>query len=86
MPTYTFTTPKVKEGPIGRGRLFSFFQLWRGVTVLRINGQYVQYRFPSADVLAACDKYYLGGSQYVVTEAEAAELTAAGYGENITVS
>jgi hypothetical protein len=86
MPTYTFTTPMVKEGPIGRGRLFSFFQLRRGVTVLKTNGQYFEYRFPSADILAQVDKYYLGGSEYVVSEQEAAELTAAGYGDNITVS
>lgn len=81
---YKFTTPLVEEGPIGRGRLFSFFKLWRGVTVLKINGQYVEYRFPSADVLAATDKYYLGGSEYVVDDAEAADLTAAGYEDGLT--
>ena len=39
MTTYTFTTPYVKEGPIGGGRLFSFFKFRRGVTVLKVNGK-----------------------------------------------
>jgi hypothetical protein len=81
---YKFTTPYVMEGPIGRGRLFSFFKLRRGVTVLKINGKYVEYRFPSADVLAATDKYYLGGSEYIVDDSEAADLSAAGYSDNLT--
>lgn len=81
---YKFTTPYVKEGPIGGGRLFSFFKFRRGVSVLKINGKYVEYRFPSADILANTDKYYLGGSEYIVSDQEAAELTAAGYGPNLT--
>lgn len=84
MIEYIFTTPFVKEGPIGGGRLFSFFRLWRGVTVLKINGKYVEYRFPSADILAQADTYYLGGSQYKVSADEAAALTAAGYSDYIT--
>jgi hypothetical protein len=86
MTTYTFTTPYVEEGPIGGGRLFSFFKFRRGVTVLKMNGQYVEYRFPSADILSASDYYYLGGSKYVVDAGEAAALSAAGYTDNITTS
>ena len=86
MTTYVFTTPYVVEGPIGGGRLFSFFKFKRGVTVLKINGVYSEYRFPSADVLAACDYYYVGGSQYTVSAEEAAALSAAGYADNITTS
>jgi len=81
---YKFVTPSVKEGPIGGGRLFSFFKLLRGVTVLKINGKYVEYRFPSADILSQADLYYLGGSEYVVSDSEAAALSAAGYSANLT--
>ena len=86
MTTYIFTTPYVEEGLIGGGRLFSFFKFRRGVTILKINNQYVEYRFPSADVLATCEKYYLGGSKYVVDAGEAEALSAAGYTDNITTS
>ena len=81
---YKFKPPYVLEGPIGRGRLFSFFKLRRGVTVLKINDQYIEYRFPSADILASTQKYYLGGSEYVVDDNEAAALSAAGYADNLT--
>ena len=37
---YRFTTPTVSEGPAGEGRLFSRFRLVRGVTVLKIDGEY----------------------------------------------
>lgn len=82
---YKFVTPKVKEGPIGGHRLFEFYQMNRGITVANMNGQYVQMRYPSMDVLANCPEYYLGGSEYIVSDATATALTTAGYGNFLTL-
>lgn len=82
---YTFRTPYVKEGPIGDHRLFYFYKMNRGVSLVKLNNQYVEIRFPSSDTLAQSSEYYIGGSEYTVSDATAAELTAAGYGSNLTL-
>lgn len=81
---YKFVPPVVKEGPIGGGRLFSFYKLLRGVSLLKINNKYVEMRFPYQEILESADVAYIGGSEYIVDDAEAAALTAAGYGSNLT--
>lgn len=81
---YTFVTPTVPEGPAGGHRLFDFYTLDRGVTVIKKNGNYSQVRYPSQLLLESVDAYWLGGTTNVVSNEEAASLTAAGYGDYLT--
>jgi hypothetical protein len=76
---YRFKTPTVSEGPAGEGRLFERFRLVRGITVLKINGEYFEIRFPSSEETQAADIAYIGGYSYEVSEGEKASLEAAGY-------
>lgn len=56
----------------------------RGVTLI-VNGTTVtQSRYPYQDDLAAADAYYLGGHNYVLTDAEAQILIDAGYSDYLT--
>jgi hypothetical protein len=76
---YKFRTPTVSEGPAGEGVLFSRYRLVRGVTVLKIQGEYYEVRFPSSEEVQEADIAYIGGYSYEVDEAEKASLEAAGY-------
>jgi len=76
---YKFTTPTISEGPAGEGRLFSRFRLVRGITVLKVDGQYYQTRFPSSEEVTAAEVAYIGGYSYIVSIGEKAALEAAGY-------
>jgi hypothetical protein len=76
---YKFTTPTVSEGPAGEGRLFSRYRLVRGITVLKIDGEYFETRYPSAEEVADADIAYIGGYSYEVSTEEKASLEAAGY-------
>ena len=57
-----------------------------GLTVLKERGFYTTLQVQEADDerIEAAEAAYLGGHDYVVTDAEAAALTTAGYGSNIT--
>jgi len=81
---YRFVTPTVQEAPAGFGPLFYRVELSRGVSVLKVDGTYTDVRYPSQTELEEADAYYLGGHEYEVSDAVAAELTAAGYGEYLT--
>jgi hypothetical protein len=76
---YRFTTPTVSEGPAGEGRLFSRYRLVRGISVLKIDGEYYQVRFPSSEEIADADVAYIGGYSYEVNLGEKTDLEAAGY-------
>lgn len=76
---YTFNPPTVKEGPAGFGPLFYRIGLDRGISVLKINGEYYEVRSPSQDEIDESEIFYQGGRTYQVTESEANELIAAGY-------
>lgn len=76
---YIFKTPTISEGPAAGGRLFSRFRLVRAITVLKINGEYYEIRYPSAEEVAAADIAYIGGGTYPVDAAEKVSLEAAGY-------
>jgi hypothetical protein len=77
--TYLFKTPTVSEGPLGEGRLFSRYRLVKGVSVLKMDGEYFEVRYASEEEVQAADKFYLGGITYEVDEIEKADLEAAGY-------
>ena len=81
---YIFLTPTVEEGPIGGHRLFEFYKQPRGVTIIKYDGEYYEMRYPSEDEFVDADAVYVGGHEYVVSDAEAADLTDAGYGDNLT--
>ena len=76
---FIFTTPRISEGPAGDGRLYSRYRLTRGVTVLKIDGEYYEMRNPSSEEVQAAQAAYLGGYSYEVSPGEKADLEAAGY-------
>ena len=78
MTTYIFTTPVVEEGPSGGHRLFYFYKLNRGLTVVKVNGVYSTGRWFTQDYLDATEEYYVGGHEYEVNEATKAALISGG--------
>ena len=81
----TFTPPTVDEGPAGGGPLFFRYKIPRADAILKKDGVYTRTRVPSEDDIAVADIYYAGGrGGYEISEQEAADLTAAGYGAFIT--
>lgn len=76
---YIFKTPTISEGPLAGGRLFSRFRLVRAISVLKIDGEYYEVRYPSSEEVAEADIAYIGGGTYTVDAAEKASLEAAGY-------
>lgn len=76
---YVFYTPTVSEGPLARGPLFSRFRLVKAITVLKIDGDYYEVRYPAEEDVTAADIAYIGGGRYEVDAAEKADLEAAGY-------
>lgn len=76
---YVLIPPTIEEGPIGGHRLFYFYKMLRSISVLKIDGQYVEIREPSQDEIALATEVYIGGHEYPVSDAVAAELIAAGY-------
>ena len=80
MTEYLFKTPVVQEGPAGGHRLFYFYKLNKGITIVKSGGTYSQIRYPLDEDLANYDVVYRGGYEYVVDEAAKAELIAGGVG------
>lgn len=78
---YKFNTPFEKQGPIGSHRLWQFYGLERGITVVKVEDGYYETQDVSQEEMDEALAVYLGGSEYVVSDEEAAELTAAGYGD-----
>lgn len=76
---YLFTTPYVDEHLDTRDRLFMRTYLTRAISVLKIDGEYYEMRYPSQDEIADAQVVYQGGHDYFVDDAEAADLVAAGY-------
>lgn len=89
----TFTPPTVNATPLappGTGgvaaRLFRHYRaLKKGVTVIqRQDGIFYLKEYPTQEELDAALLYYLGGHVYTISQAEADDLTAAGYGSLIS--
>lgn len=76
---YRFSPPTVSEGPIGGHRLFDFYEMPRGITVLVLDGECYETRWPQNEDLLAVDNYYLGGNVYTISEEEAQVLIDNGY-------
>jgi hypothetical protein len=82
---YYFLPPTEEYGPAGGGRLFIRFRLERGITVMRVNGVYKEYRFVTEDEMKAADQgfIYLGGHKHYVNDQQRTELINAGYESRI---
>ena len=87
MATYVFETPIVREGPSGGHRLFSFYKLNVGISIVKDAGQYMQVRYLTDEDLRSYQEVYLGGNKHIVDETTRAALIAGGVGvtaENFT--
>ena len=81
-----FTPPTFTERPVTGERLTETrLKITRGVTVLKNQGgSYTSITYPTTDDFKASLFVYQGGHVYTVSDAEAALLTAAGYGSGLT--
>ena len=80
MTEYIFKTPTVSEGPAGGHRLFYFYTLERGISIVKNNGVYEQARYLLDEDLASFEEVYLGGRNHIVSEATKAALIAGDVG------
>ena len=81
MAEWLFKTPTVEEGPAGESRLFYFYKIDRGITIVRqTNGSYAQIRYPQDEDLLDYPEVYRGGYQYTVNDATKAALIAGNVG------
>ena len=75
-----FTTPTVRMRPeVDVPPPFNRMVINVGVTILKKDGGYHPTTSASDEAIAAADVAYIGGRVYEVSEAEAADLRAAGY-------
>lgn len=84
---YQFTPPTFELKPVHGGRLLSRYRFPYAYSVIKRGSVYEQTVSPSIDVFTedGVDVVYQGGHIYDISAEEAALLTAAGYGPNITV-
>ena len=76
MTEYIFETPIVREGPSGGHRLFEFYKLNVGISIVKDNGTYRQVRYLTDEDLRSYQEVYLGGNKHVVSETTRAALIA----------
>lgn len=81
MTLYNFVPPIVEEGPAGGHRLFTFYKLDVGVTIVRKpTGSYAQVRYLQDEDLSKYPEVYLGGRNHTVTETTKTALIAGNVG------
>jgi len=80
MTNWTFKTPTVAEGPAGGHRLFYFYKLDKGITIVKSGSTYSQVRYLVDEDLLDYDIVYRGGYNHTVDDAAKAELIAGGVG------
>lgn len=81
MAEWLFKTPTVEEGPAGLARLFYFYKIDRGITIVReLDGDYAQVRYLQDSDYAGYPEIYQGGYNHVVDDATKARLIAGGVG------
>ena len=81
MTEWLFKTPTVDEGPAGGARLFYFYKLPRGITIVRLDdGSFGQIRYPQDEDLVDYPQVYRGGYNHIVDDATKAELIAGNVG------
>jgi hypothetical protein len=79
---------KIFRGPTYQKKLGRRYELWWasetvGKTVVKKNGAWTTIVVPQGDFLKTCDRVLRGGYEEKITDAEAIELTAAGYGDYV---
>jgi hypothetical protein len=84
MTTYIFDTPVIAEGPAGGHRLFHFYKLNRGITIIKDNGIYKQVRYLVDEDLQDYQEVYLGGHLHIVSEDTRTALIAGNVGVTAT--
>lgn len=81
MATWIFRTPTVEEGPAGMDPLFHRVKLTKGVSIQELpQGTFRTLRYPTQDEIADAFFFYMGGHEYLVSDATRAALIAAGIG------
>lgn len=81
MSTWLFRPPTVDEGPAVPGSaLMRFYKITQGITILDNSGVYSRVRYPIVDETTAATNVYMGGHEYVVSDATKAALIAGGVG------
>lgn len=82
MAEWKFVPPTVDEGFTGVQRLFEFYRLARGITIVMnpVSGQYEQVRYPLDETLPNYPQVYRGGYSYTVDDATKAALIAGDVG------
>ena len=80
MSTYIFEPPIIREGPAGGHRLFQFYKLNVGVSIVRDAGTYKQVRFLTDEDLRNYQEVYLGGNKHEVDATTRAALIAGSVG------
>ncbi len=81
MTEWLFKTPTVEEGPAGEHRLFYFYKLDRGITiVMDTDGEWKQVRYAVESDLNAYPIVYAGGYNHTVDDATKASLIAGDVG------
>jgi hypothetical protein len=83
MTKYILTTPTEEYGPAGGGRLFIRYRLTRAISLMRNNGVWSEIRFPTEDIIKAADKFYVGGSEYEISQPTYQSLIDQGYGQYV---
>jgi hypothetical protein len=62
MTQWLFKTPTVEEGPAGQARLFYFYKIDRGITIVRNDdGDYAQVRYLQDEDYQNYPEIYQGG-------------------------
>ena len=77
MANWTFRPPYVLEGPSGGHRLFYFAKLRKGITIIKLDGEYFQTRYPVDEDLTEYEEVYRGGYEHTVDDATKAALIVA---------
>ena len=80
MSTYIFEPPIIREGPAGRHRLFQFYKLNVGISIIKDAGVYRQVRYLTDEDLRSYQEVYLGGNKHEVDATTRAALIAGGVG------
>ena len=81
MTQWLFKTPTVEEGPAGESRLFHFYKIDRGITIVRNpNGGYAQVRYLQDSDYEYYSEIYQGGYNHTVDDATKAALIAGDVG------
>lgn len=86
MATYLFTPPYVEEKREGEThRLFMYLvRLRKGISIGKLNGVYIQNRYPHQDDIDTYTEFYAGGHKYSVSETTRTALIAASVGVDAT--